>query len=242
MSEQYLQRLSKQIRIDADKEQYYKYYDETRDFIVDKLRKDRLFKFLFFGTELSGSCADDVKINKPDEFDCYIYLEFNKLSGIRIFEGNQPSTAYVNMYQCCKEAGYRYFKDKILKFTSNRWNILPSRINSWIQGLIARVISEQPTLTLCGRRCSISFSQHGPAQSIFVRGARNLSFSIDFVPSIKVSCDEDNCGLLKTGILSFSMVGIATGTWFQSRPTMIKRHSKPPILKWKVALFMTRTN
>lgn len=191
MNERSLQIISRQIRIHNEIEECYKYYDAIRDFIISQLRKDRLFKFLFCGIELSGSCADGVKINKPDEFDCYVYLDFSKLSGIKFVEGNQPGTAYVNMFDCCSETGHRHFKDKILDFTSRNWNLLPHRINSWIQGLIAKVISKhsESELSLYGRPCSISLAQHGPAQTIFVKGSKN--FSIDFVPSIKVNYQEN---------------------------------------------------
>lgn len=180
MNSEPLNKVSKLIRIDADKEEYTKHFDSIRDFIIKELRKDPLFKCLFGGIELAGSYADGAKINKPDEFDCYIFLDFNKISRIRWVKGKHPSTVHVNMVVCEKHM------EQMATFTSRRSNILPEKINSWIHDLIEKILNKLSTLV--GRRCSISLSEHGPAQTLTIQG--RLNYSIDLVPCIKIYYKE----------------------------------------------------
>lgn len=181
--EQQLQKVSKLISIDDEREQYAEYYDAVRDYVLAKMCLDPIFKSLFNGTELSGSCADKVKITKPDEYDCYVYLKLEELKGITVLKGSQSSTAHVRMNRMSANNGAF---EKLKTFTNSNGDIIPQKLNSWIQGLIAREIPSSPsTMKFNNGEFEMWFSQNGPAQTVQVK-LQNKRFAIDFVPSIKL--------------------------------------------------------
>lgn len=187
-----LQKISTFISIDEDREEYAKYYDAARKLILDKLCEDSFFQSLYSGTDLFGSYADNVKIKKPDEYDCYVLFNFSKFGPLDVTKSNIPSAARVNLGVWKRHnqwTRHQYYQN-ISNLTDGQGYLVPQKINSWFQGVIYKQgLSYRRTFQVGGCSFDLSYSSCGFAQTFEVVVDRK-KFSIDLVPSIKFLCSE----------------------------------------------------
>lgn len=185
-----LQRISKLISIDDNREVYTRYYDLARKFIMDKLCEDPFFNFLYCGTELMGSYADDVKINDPDEFDLNVSFNLAKFGPFKITKSNLPSAARVCVADWLSRNRYQTFYQNLKNLTDDYGYIIPTKMNKWFQGVISRQGLNIPrSYWIAGENFNLSFSTFGFAQTFKVTvGSR--SFAIDLAPSFNVLCNQ----------------------------------------------------
>lgn len=188
--EKQLQCVSKLISIDEDREVYTQYYDIVRKFIMDKLCEDPFFQALYRGTELFGSYADSVKIEKPDEFDVYVLFDFHQF-GAKVSKSALPSAARVSLIDWIHTSKSHQFYSNILSLVDEKSGyLIPSKINSWFQGVIARQNLSSPMSLKIGKDYfRMSYSTSGFAQTLKVN-VGNIYFAIDLVPSIELLCNK----------------------------------------------------
>lgn len=167
------------ISIDRDLEEYGDYYQAAMDIILERLCRDNFFKSLYSGIDLFGSIADNIKIGKPDEYDCYVFLNFGPL---RVSKSNIPSAAHISIVNQSE-----HFKN----LTDPDGYLIPRKVNSWFRDVIVRQgLSDRSTHHIASKSFELCYSVSGLAQTFEVTVDYGPRLSIDLVPSIKFSSSE----------------------------------------------------
>lgn len=184
-----LQKVVKSISINSSKQLYFELFDTVRKRISDSLCQDPVFKRLFHGLDLAGSAADGIKISKPNEFDFHVYLNFDKFRFLEICEIKDfPGQITINIRKLLskirRNKSLSPVYKRLQKLTDRKGYLLPEKINSWIQRLLAVHSSSQFNENGCN--FLIKYSRNGPAQTFTVQDEESNTFSMEMVPVLKI--------------------------------------------------------
>lgn len=173
------------------------YFTAIRNIILNKLQEiSPAFKSLCNGHDLAGSYADGLKVVKPNEFDFHVYLRLSEfiLMDVQRAEGF-PGQVDLNMKQVLHKIRnmdqYVDVYKALLKMVDDDHFLLPKKIQSWLEGLIVKALNNiGNSLTVAGAKCYLTYGKSGPAHTLYVTVNQRESFSIDFVPVIKIFVKE----------------------------------------------------
>ncbi|KAL5276121.1 hypothetical protein ACFFRR_001752 [Megaselia abdita] len=185
------------ISINDNKKDYMWYFTTLRNKILDKLMEiSPAFKSLSNGNDLAGSYADGLKVVSPNEFDFHVYLRLREFSLLDVQRSEGfPGQVDINVKRVLNKIRNMYQYDAVYKVLSKLIddnNILsPKKLQSWLEGLMVRALNEiGSSFTMDGNKFYLQYGKSGPAHTLYVTVNQRDSFSIDFVPVIKIMVNE----------------------------------------------------
>lgn len=192
-----LNRILKFININEDKKDYTAYFTAVRDHLLQKLQlMSPAFKSLCNGNDLAGSYADGLKVMSPNEFDFHVYLrlrEFNLLGveTVSDFPGQVDLNVKRVLDRIRPMQQYSDVHKVLLSLIDENNYLVPKKIQSWLEGLLIRAKNDIGERFQIGSdKYYITHSRSGPAQTFDVVVNGRDTFSIDFVPVIKIMVSE----------------------------------------------------
>ncbi|KAM7344309.1 cGAS-like receptor 2 [Cochliomyia hominivorax] len=184
------------INIDQDREKYSNHCENLKHCIFKKLRENRVFNYFFNGFLLSGSCGDNLKVSKPNEFDIIFYIKFPEQTKIDVENDPYlPGNVFLNFTKVIKKIEKERQHKEYLRFLK-RWlddkNYLKvDSLQSFIQSNFTKVLNAMEyRIIFNGKTATLRYSRQGPAHTIYVRESFELIYSIDFVPGILLNEEQ----------------------------------------------------
>lgn len=183
-----------------EKQAYTPHYNNVIKHVVNEFKKKNdLFKSMFHTPELGGSCADNVKVGLPDEFDADFILKLP--SRLKILK-SESRKDYLTIFLEDEVSGElaKLMKDGYLS---------QNKVLDWMKGILNLVFpcpTNENSFSMNDFVYDVKKSQTSPAMTLKVRVPKEtnmagdvIAFNVDIVVSFLIKNDgEDDIWIATT--------------------------------------------
>ncbi|XP_055838677.1 cyclic GMP-AMP synthase-like receptor [Episyrphus balteatus] len=193
------------IRIDndisiQDRETYSKDFDAIRNYLMDIMKAtDPVFKKIYAGPSLFGSYLDNIKIDKPDEFDVHFLLKLPFYEDIQIKKDkNRPGFVKLLLSKPLKQMksdpNLHFVYEQFEQFVTPSKFLMRSEIQHWLERIITKALKTygNSVPNAAGTdEYDLVYLKRGTAHTIEATSTNGREISIDFVPAFRFNATYD---------------------------------------------------